>query len=130
QRRRLVVAGPLQGLVANLHDLVAGLQARGSGRRARHGPGYDRVRGAEGQVDADARVVACVRLLQTLVCVGVVVGGERVAERGDQTLHGPTRELCSVDVAVDVLRLDQPDRLLQLRRVDAPIGVVRDIRND
>ena len=38
------------------------------------------------------------------------------------------RQLCAVDIAVDVIGLDQLDRLLQLGRVDATYLVVGDVR--
>src|SRR4029077_152854 len=44
------------------------------------------------------------------------------------SLHRPVGELGGVDVAVDVVRLDHADGLLQLGRVDTPGRMMNDVR--
>jgi len=88
------------------------------------------ITGVEAQIDADPGVAALIARLQLLVLVGVEVDRVRIAEAVDQPLHAALRKLFRVDVAVDVVGLDQARRFLHLGEVDARSGAVAEIRNE
>ena len=67
------------------------------------------------------------RVVQAFVLGRVVIGRERVVEARHKTLHGAVRKLRRVQVAVDIVRLDDLDRLLQLGGVDPADRVMSEI---
>src|SRR2546430_1367104 len=127
QRSRLVGGDAFDVLVTDLDDLVAALQSRQRGRRARHGPRDRRISGAEAQIYSDPRVLALIALLQALVLLGIEIDRVRIAQAVHETLHSALRQLLGVEVRVDIVGLDQPRGFLRLREVDSGRGAMADI---